>query len=141
MTDIAFADTNIFVRLLTLDEPEQAKAAIDLLQDAQVGKLRLVVNVITIAELVWVLERIYKLERSTVRRNILALQNTPGLEIEHPEWVGQAIDLYVTQNIDFGDALNISWMQAEGITTVYTFDRRHFSRVSGIDVRVPGQDE
>ena len=56
MTERIFADTNIFVRLLTLDEPKQAKAAVDLLNDARLGKFVIYVNVVTIAELVWVLE-------------------------------------------------------------------------------------
>lgn len=139
MTEYVFADTNIFVRLLTLDEPKQAKASVDLLNDARLGKFVIYVSVVTIAELVWVLESIYKLERSIIRRDILALQNTPGLEIEHPNLIISAINLYLIHNIDFGDAYNICWMQTKGMTTAYTFDQRHFPRVSGIDVRVPGQ--
>lgn len=139
MTERIFADINIFVRLLTLDEPKQAKAAVDLLNDARLGKFVIYVNVVTIAELVWVLESSYKLERSIIRRNILALQNTLGIEIEHPDLITSAIDLYLIHNIDFGDAYNICWMQANGITTAYTFDHRHFSRVSSIDVKVPGE--
>lgn len=139
MTERIFADTNIFVRLLTLDEPKQAKSAIDLLNDARLGKFTICVNVITVAELIWVLESTYKLERPMIRRDILALHNTMGLEIEQPDLIIRAIDLYLIHNIDFVDAYNICWMQAHGMTTAYTFDQRHFSRVSGIDVKVPGQ--
>ncbi|MFQ5421419.1 MAG: PIN domain-containing protein, partial [Anaerolineae bacterium] len=102
------------------------------------GQITLVTNVTVIAEIVWVLER-KKVNRSMIREAVGAILNTPGIEIDSAALVAQAIDVYVTKNIDFVDAYNILWMRANNLKAVYTFDYRHFSRVSGINVKVPGQ--
>ncbi len=46
---------------------------------------------------------------------------------------------YAGKNIDFIDAFNAAWLLAQGLTTTYTFDRKHFSRIEGIRVQVPGE--
>ncbi len=49
------ADTNLLVRVLVQDDPEQARAAMDLLRRAELVALPLPV----FCELVWVLKRLY----------------------------------------------------------------------------------
>lgn len=51
----------------------------------------------------------------------------------------QAVTWYVEQNVDFIDAYNTAWLLDQQISTVYTFDRKHFSRLTA-NVRVPGED-
>ena len=48
-----FADTNLFLRHLTNDVPEQADAVEGLLQKAAAGELVLVSNSMVVAEIVW----------------------------------------------------------------------------------------
>ncbi|MFQ5400363.1 MAG: PIN domain-containing protein [Anaerolineae bacterium] len=138
MSKRAFADTNLFIRLITKDDPQQLDAVLSLFRHASSGKIALVTNVTVIAEIVWVLER-KEADRTMIREAVGAILNTPGVEVDSAHLVTQAIDLYVTKNIDFVDAYNIFWMQENGLKTVCTFDYRHFSRVSGINVNVPGQ--
>lgn len=40
---------------------------------------------------------------------------------------------------DFIDACNAAWLLAQDVQVAYTFDRRHFFRLDGIRVRVPGE--
>jgi len=138
MSKRAFVDTNLFIRLITKDDPQQLDAVLSLFRHASSGKVTLVTNVTVIAEIVWVLER-KKADRTMIREAVGAILNTPGIEVDSAPLVAQAIDVYATKNIDFVDAYNIFWMRANGLKTVYTFDHRHFSRVGGIDVNVPGQ--
>ena len=49
------ADTNLLVRVLVQDDPEQARAAMDLLRRAELVAVPLPV----LCELVWVLKRVY----------------------------------------------------------------------------------
>jgi hypothetical protein len=51
----------------------------------------------------------------------------------------QAITWYVEQEVDFIDAYNAAWLLAQGMEVAYTFDRKHFSRLDGISVCVPGE--
>lgn len=134
---VAFADTNLFIRFFTNDVPTQADAVAELFKQAERGEITLLVNHLGLAEIVWVLESSYSLSRENIRRFILGLLNTPGLKVEAPDLITQAIDLYVGKNIDFIDAYSASWMKVNSINKVYTFDRRHFSRIEGLEVEVP----
>ena len=138
MPERALADTNLFLRYLTNDVPEQAEAVECLLRRAAAGQLVLVANALVIAEIVWTLETFYRLPKPAVRDRVIAILNTPGLEVEDAELLLQAIVDYVDRNIDFADAYNGAWSLARGIATVYTFDLRHFSRIPGLGVRLPG---
>ncbi len=140
MPDRAFADTNLFLRYLTNDIPDQADAVERLLRAAGNGRVLLVTNGMVIAEIVWVLYSYYKLGREETRQKALAILNTPGLEVVERELVLQAITWWAEQNVDFIDAYNAAWLLAHGMTTAYTFDHVHFSRFSGVKVRVPHQD-
>jgi len=133
-----FADTNLFLRYLTNDVPQQADAVERLLRQAAAGEIILVVNSLVIAEIVWVLESFYHLSRDDVRSKVMAILNTPGLEVPEANLVLQAITWYAEQNVDFIDAYNGAWMLAQGINTAYTFDREHFARLPGVKARAPG---
>ena len=138
-TELFFADTNLFLRYLTNDVPEQAGTVETLLNRAAKGEIALVTNSLVIAEIVWTLESYYALSRSEIQQQVLAILNTPGLEIAEREILFQAILWYVEKNVDFIDAFNAAWMSSHGIASVYTFDQKHFRRLEGITVYVPGE--
>lgn len=133
-----FVDTNILLRYLLDDIPEQADAAEAIIKEAAAGKLTLQTNVMVIAELVWTCESYYSLPKEEIRDKVLMILNTPGLEVEDKDFIAEAILLYVDRNVDFIDAYNGCWMRAQGITQVYTFDESHYRRLEGIEVLVPG---
>ncbi len=128
MTERVFADTNLFLRFITRDVPEQSDGVKRLFRRAEGG------------EIVWTLERFYRLARPAIRERVLAILNTPGIEVIGGDQVLQSINWYVDKNISYGDAQNAAWLIAQGIETVYTFDRKHFSRIEGITVRVPAKE-
>ncbi len=132
-----FVDTNVFLRFLTDDIPEQAEQAAELLQAAGAGKTALVTSALVIAEIVWTLESYYELSRGEVARLVLAILNTPGLRVEHGELIAEAAGLYAQLNVDYADAFNACWMRRQGLDQVVTFDRKHFSHFPGVTPRVP----
>lgn len=134
-----FADTNLFLRYLTNDVPVQADAVEQLLHRASAGDIILVINSLVIAELVWTLESYYGLARDSIKDKILAILNTPGLEATEEDLLLEATFWYADKNIDFIDAFNAAWLLAQGLTATYTFDRKHFSRIEGVTVQVPGE--
>lgn len=139
MGERAFVDTNLFLRFLTDDIPAQAEAVGELLRKAADGELELVTNDVTIAELVWTLESCYALGRDEIREHVLAILNTPGLEVIDAEVVLEAITWYSDEGVDFIDAYNRAWLLRQGLEVAFTFDRRHFSRLQPVVVvRVPG---
>lgn len=133
-----FADTNLFLRYLTDDVPEQADAVEHLLRRAADGEMVLVTNSLVIAEIVWVLESFYQLPRDEIRDKVLAILNTPGLEVVDTDVLLQAMTWYADKNVDFIDAYNAAWLLVQEMGAIYTFDRKHFARAEGITVRTPG---
>lgn len=134
-----FADTNLFLRYLTNDVPAQADAVERLLRRAAAGEIVLVTNSLVVAEIVWTLESYYGLGRDKIKSQVLAILNTPGLEVADGELVLRAISWYADKNTDFIDAFNAAWLSAQELTAAYTFDHKHFSRFKGIVVQVPGE--
>ncbi len=133
-----FLDTNVFLRYLTDDLPEQAQAVEQILQRAAKGKVALRTNALVIAEIVWTLESYYERSRAEIREHVLAIVNTPGLDVENADIITEAAFLYADQNVDFIDAYNACWMKREGLAHVYTFDVKHYRRFEGIRPQIPG---
>ena len=136
--DRVFVDTNLFLRYLTNDVPAQADAVEALLQQAAGGEMVLVTNSLVIAEIVWVLASYYQQSPADIRDKVLAVLNTPGLEVVDGDLVLQAVTWFAEAHVDFIDAYNAAWMLAQDLDVAYTFDHEHFSRLEGITVRVPG---
>ena len=132
-----FVDTNLFLRFLTNDIPDQAHAVDQLLMRAEQGELQLHTSSLTIAEIVWTLESYYELSSEVVRDHVVAILNTPGLFVEHAEIIARAMMLYADENIDFVDAYNGVWMQEQGLSSAITFDTKHFQRIPGIVTHTP----
>ncbi|OGP49440.1 MAG: hypothetical protein A2Y79_10005 [Deltaproteobacteria bacterium RBG_13_43_22] len=132
-----FTDTNIFLRYLTNDVPEQADAVEKIFRLAAAGEILLTTNSLVLAEIVWTLESYYRLSREDIQAKVLAILNTPGLEVADSDLILQAITWYQEKNIDFLDGYNEAWMTSQGIKTAFTFDQKHFSRMEGISINIP----
>jgi predicted nucleic-acid-binding protein len=132
-----FLDTNVFLRYLTDDLPEQAQAVEQILQRAAKGKVALRTNALVIAEIVWTLESYYERSRDEIREHVFAIVNTPGLDVENADIITEAAFLYADQNVDFIDAYNACWMKQEGLARVYTFDVKHYRHFEGIRPQIP----
>lgn len=133
---VAFVDTNLFLRYITDDVPEQADAVERLFRRAAAGELRLVTGAMTIAEIVWVLESFYELPRRAIRNAVKGIIGTPGITVEDHELLLQAIVWYEEKNVDFIDAYSAAWMAEQEIGMAYTFDVKHFDRFEHCEARV-----
>ncbi|HZC46275.1 MAG TPA: type II toxin-antitoxin system VapC family toxin [Candidatus Acidoferrum sp.] len=116
-------DTNILVRYLIHDDLQQLRAASRFIEDGCSEQEPGFVNQIVLAELVWVLERGYKLDRSAVAAALEALLLARQLSIEHPDDVRTAISDYLN-GTDFADSLIAAWNSRFGCAYTATFDRR-----------------
>ena len=133
----SFLDTNIFIRYLTNDDPVKADRVEKLLKEASAGKILLVTTEMVIAEIVWVMESYYHLGNSDIASKIYAILATPGLEVINGELVNKALEYYVEANIDFIDGYIASTMEKKGISEIYSFDRKHLSRLKKLSRREP----
>ena len=133
----AVIDTNLLVRYLTEDDPSKANEVRRLLVKAKEGAIRLVVPSVVIAELVWVLQSFYKLERGEIVPLLNAILHTHGVEVSDKSVVSDAIAIYGNDAIDFIDAWIVAFAKAAEVRTIYTFDRKHFKGIAGIEMMHP----
>jgi predicted nucleic-acid-binding protein len=116
-------DTNILVRYIAQDDAlltPRANAIMSSLSPEEPGWIALTAMV----ELVWVLSRKFKLDRSDIYKILQELLSQPKLKIEQEELVRKAAGLYPRGNADFSDFLVACSGQAAGCTHTLTFDRR-----------------
>jgi predicted nucleic-acid-binding protein len=132
-----FVDTNLFIRYLTNDDTAKAERVERLLKDAAAGKVRLVTAEMVIAEVVRVLESSYGLKSAEVAPLVRGILATSGLDVLNAPLVGRALEHYESRNIDFIDGYIAAVMERQGIMELYSFDRKHISRIRNIDRKEP----
>jgi predicted nucleic-acid-binding protein len=133
----AVIDTNLLVRYLTEDDPSKANEVKRLLLKAAQGEIRLLIPSIVIAELVWVLQSFYKLERGEIVPLLNAILQTHGVEVSDKIVVSDAIAIYRDVAVDFIDAWIVAFAKTAAVRAVYTFDRKHFKGIAGIEMVHP----
>ena len=133
----AFIDTSALLRLLVKDDPAKARAVEKLIKESKDKDMTLYVLPVTLLEIVWVTEKVYRLTRKAIRELVEAILNTPELKCPLEQLFRQALVTYETQNIKFADAVMGYWGLNEGVSTVYTYDEKDFKRIPGLQVRKP----
>ena len=109
-------DTNVIVRYLTDDHPEQAQRARAVIDGAPVF-----VPTTVILETEWVLRNAYDYDRTDVVHAMRAFGGLPTVSIEDSDRAAAALDL-AALGMDFADALHPGRSgHCEGFVT---FDRR-----------------
>jgi predicted nucleic-acid-binding protein len=114
-------DTNVLLRALVDDptDPAQCEAARALV--ARAGQVR--VASIVFVETLWVLHKRYRAARAEVSRIAQELLDHPRYQVEASHELGQALEIFSTNNIDFADAVALADARRKGIG-LHTFDRR-----------------
>lgn len=133
----AFIDTSAILRLLLKDDELKSKACEKLIRESKTKGIELHILPVTILEIVWVLEKVYKYDRQSISDIVAAILNTPQLKVEMGSIIRKALAAYETKNIKFADALMGYWGMETGLTTVYTYDFKHFKRIDKLIVKKP----
>lgn len=131
MSDVV--DANIFLRLLTRDDPEQSDRCLDLFRRAARGEERLVTSDAVVAEVVYVLASpvLYGRPRSDIAIRLGAVLVNNGLRLNQKDAVLEALDLYGRTNLHFVDCLCIAHAKRLDGGRVYSYDRG-FDRVTEV---------
>jgi predicted nucleic-acid-binding protein len=116
-------DTNILVRFLVQDDPDQAAAATALLSGLTQDHPGFVSREVLV-ELVWVLERAYGLPRADIARALDGLLEARELVIEAADAAAIATDRYRRGGAGFADQMVALAGLAAGCDATLTFDRK-----------------
>jgi predicted nucleic acid-binding protein len=126
-----FLDSNILLRHLLQDHPQQSPKATSFLYRVENRELQVRISELVIFETVFTLQRSYKQPKSKIREILIPLIFLPGVLIYGKRMWKRTFDLYVDLNLPFADAYHAVLMENLKLTEIVTFDR-HFDRVSGI---------
>ncbi|RKX37446.1 MAG: PIN domain-containing protein [Verrucomicrobia bacterium] len=117
-------DTNVLVRYIVQDDPEQARLATRALEAQCTAKSPGRINVIVLCELIWVLARGYGYGRQVVSLVIRRILSSPELLVEEDEAVWKALKVYEQGTADFSDYLLGLLNHRAGASPTLTFDRK-----------------
>ena len=115
-------DTNVIVRYVIRDNPDQARLASTLINSLSADN-RAFLPLVVMVELAWVLRSSYQLQRQEIAILLDGLLRTKELLIEQAELVGQALYRYANSPADFADCLIERCATTAGCDLVFTFDR------------------
>jgi predicted nucleic acid-binding protein len=119
---VRFIDTNVFLRLLTRDDPAKFERCRRLFEQAVAGSTSLRSSDIVIAEIVWTLLSYYELPKTLVIEKVGQILNTPHLEVTNHETCIEALVLWSRYDCDFIDAYNAALMRRDGLIDLLSYD-------------------
>jgi predicted nucleic acid-binding protein len=115
----AFVDTNVLIRHLTGDPPDQAARATAFLAEAN----ELLLPDLIVAEVVYLLESFYEVpveEVAGLVRSIIAFAPIRTLD---PALLLRSLEVFETQRIDFAEAYLVASAEATAVHDIISFDR------------------
>jgi predicted nucleic-acid-binding protein len=115
-------DTNVLVRLLTGDDPEQSRLAQALVADAEANGLDIHLDEIVLAETAWVLHSSFGVDKAELVTALDGLLDTKAFSFANRSHVAGAVRAYERGGANFADCLIVARNAAAGCTQTFTFD-------------------
>jgi len=125
-------DTNLLVRLLTKDDPDQAKRAAKILESDVIFIPKTVM-----LETEWVLRHAYGINNDAIMKGFQKIIGLPNVRVEDQQTVFHAISWYEL-GLDFADALHLaSSMKADKFVTFDNAFIKKARKLISIDITLP----
>jgi predicted nucleic-acid-binding protein len=116
-------DTNVIIRYVVQDDPDQAAIATTLIEQLTADDPGFI-TVISIVEIVWVMSASYALTRDQISFFLEKLLSTQALRIDRAEDIWRALRIYQASKADFADCLIERIASSAGCSQTVTFDVR-----------------
>jgi predicted nucleic-acid-binding protein len=116
-------DTNVLVRYIVRDDPEQTRIATRFLEKHLTAGNPGFISQVVLCEIVWVLKRAYGYDKSVMLQVIKQILSTQEFKVEHAECAWQAVGDFEKGNADFSDYLIGSSNRLQGCEYTVTFDK------------------
>ena len=126
-------DTNILVRYLAQDDPEQSPRATHIIERRLSEDRQGFISLITIVETVWVLDRVYGLSRLVIANAVERMLQADTLLIQNEQEVFTAMAALKSGIGSFSDALIGALGAWAGCDATLTFDKKA-ARLGGFEL-------
>jgi len=117
LKNIKIIDANIVLRYLLNDNETLSAEATEILESREVVLLTEVC-----AEIVYVLEKVYKVPRQLINNSITPILEFPNIS-SNKKIIARALHFYTTENVDFVDSILIANNHLHE-TLIHTFDKK-----------------
>jgi predicted nucleic-acid-binding protein len=118
-------DANFILRYLLRDNEEHFLVVRDIIE-----KNHLTIPDFIFAETVYVLEKVYKVPRIEIKNVLSDLLGYKNISTIRKDVLIRSLDLYKSHNLDFADALLISYCQMTKDGKLHTFDKKILKFIS-----------
>lgn len=116
--NMKIADANIILRYIMQDDPQSFKKASELIENNEIFILTEV-----LAEIVYVLEKFYKVERVQIKTGLLEFLENDTVSVENYDIVKTALEKYAEIKIDFVDCVLYAYSKINH-AEILTFDKK-----------------
>ena len=114
-------DTNVILRYILNDNENMAIEAENIIKNGAITLPEV------LAEVVYVLKRVYEVEKVDIVNALLDILNE--VEVEHHDTIVRAVQIFSESNLDFVDCILIAYHEVEGIE-VFSFDKKLNNKLS-----------
>jgi predicted nucleic-acid-binding protein len=111
-------DANVVLRYLLNDIEDQAKIAANYLDQYKVF-----IPIEVIAEIVYVLERVYKINRKEISSKLTSLVSYPNIVNDNKDLIYESFKIFAVRKIDFVDCILCAYKVVMG-AEILTFDKK-----------------
>jgi len=116
-------DTNILVRYLTQDDPDQAARATRVIEQELTEDTPGFIGLVVLVETAWVLQRLYRASAEEIRETVTDLLGSRTIVVENRDVVTRALALAKQSSRGFADAIIAASAFNAGCDKVVSFDR------------------
>ena|SRR3989344_5789253 len=103
MTETIIVDANIIIRFLLNDHPKLSQLAISLFSKAQKKLIKIYLDEVILAEVIWTLSSFYKIKKSELIDNIEKFISQDWIVNTKKKSMLKALYLYKSANLDYID--------------------------------------
>ena len=122
MASRVLLDANVILRFLVRDNEELYQKSLEIIKDIESGKVETLLLDFILAEIVYVLKRIYKVEKKEITNALKKLLLNDNFYTDNKIVTFEALDVYAHKNIDFADAMLCAKKNLEGFEII-SFDK------------------
>ncbi len=115
-------DANVVLRFLVRDNEDLYAKSLTVIKDIESGKIEALLLDFIMAEIVYVLKRIYKVEKDAIANALKKLLLSDNIYTDNKIVTFEALDIYANKNIDFADAMLCAKKNLEGFEII-SFDK------------------
>lgn len=116
-------DTNVILRHLLGDHPDQSPSATAFIKRVQDGEIEVHTADTVVFEAACTLDRYYKRLRGDIRDVLLPLLELPGIVLPGKRRYRKVFDIYVERRVSFADAYHVVLAEHQKVDQIVSIDR------------------